>query len=80
MLAIEWFDNNYMVLNEEKCHFRMAGYRHEQLFANVGDAQIWESNDEVLLGITIDKEMKFKEHLTKLCKKSQQKNICFSPC
>ena len=75
LLAIEWFDNNYMVLNEEKCHFLMAGYRHEQLFANVGDNQIWESNDEVLLGITIDKEMKFKEHLTKLCKKASRKYL-----
>ena len=62
-----------MVLNEDKCHFLMDGYRHEQLFANVGDAQVWESNDEVLLGITIDKEMKFKEHLTKLCKKVSRK-------
>ena len=33
----------------------MAGYKHEQLFANVGNAQIWESNSELLLGITIDK-------------------------
>ena len=73
LLAIEWFDNNYMVLNEDKCHFLMAGYRHEQLFANVGDARIWKRNEEVLLGITIDKEMKFKEHLSKLCKKVNRK-------
>ena len=35
LLAIDSFDNNYMKLNEEKCHFLMAGYRHEQIFANV---------------------------------------------
>ena len=61
-----------MVLNEDKCHFVVAGYRHEPhelLFATVGDAKIWESNSELLLGVTIDKEMKFKEHLTNLCKK-----------
>ena len=47
-------------------------------FDNVGDAQIWESNDEVLLCITIDKEMKFKGHFSKLSKKVKRKIPAFT--
>ena len=73
LLAIEWFDSNYMKLNRDKCHFLLAGCKREQFFANVGDAQIWESNEEHLLGITIDRNLKFNTHLTKLCAKVSQK-------
>ncbi len=59
LLAIDWFDSNYMKLNRDKCHFLLAGYKTEHFFANVGDAQIWESNEEYLLGLTIDRNLKF---------------------
>ena len=26
-LAIEWFENNYMKVNEDKCHLLVAGHR-----------------------------------------------------
>ena len=42
---------------------------HEQLFAKVGNKLIWESTEEKLLGITIDKNLNFDSHLSKLCKK-----------
>ena len=51
----------------------MAGFRYEQMFVNVGDAQIWESNEEKLLGVTIDKELKFTGHISTLCKKVSRK-------
>ena len=73
LLVIDWFDSNYMKLNRDKCHFLLAGFKNEQFFANVGDAQIWESKEEYLLGITIDRNLKFNTHLTKLCKKVSQK-------
>ena len=28
-LAIEWFESNYMKLNEDKCHLLVAGHRYE---------------------------------------------------
>ena len=40
LLAIDWFDSNYMKLNRDKCHLMLAGYKNEQFFANVGNAQI----------------------------------------
>ena len=30
-LAIEWFENNHMKLNEDKCHLLVVGYRYETL-------------------------------------------------
>ena len=34
---------------------------------------IWESTSEVLLGLTIDKKLKFNMHLTSICNKVGQK-------
>ena len=36
-LAIEWFENNYMKLSEDKCHLLVAGHRYESLWANWGN-------------------------------------------
>ena len=30
-LAIEWFQNNYMKLNEDKCHLLISGFKHDVL-------------------------------------------------
>ena len=51
-LAIEWFQNNCMKLNQDKCYLPVGGYKHESILANIGDAKIWESNKEKLLGGT----------------------------
>ena len=39
------------------------------MFANVGDEKIWESLSEKLLGVTVDSELNFNEHLSNICKK-----------
>ena len=39
-LAIEWFQNNYMKLNEDKWNLRVEGYKHESIWAKIGDARI----------------------------------------
>ena len=35
--AIIWFENNYMKLNQDKCHFLISGNITEHLWAKVGD-------------------------------------------
>ena len=60
-LATEWFQNSYMKLNEDKCHLLAGGYRHESIWAKIGDARIWESNKQKLLGIHIDRILSFDE-------------------
>ena len=44
--AIMWFENNFMKLNQDKCHFFISGNINEHLFAQVGDELIWESAEE----------------------------------
>ena len=38
-LGIEWFKNNYLKLNEDECHLLVAGFRHETLWANIGETR-----------------------------------------
>ena len=58
-LAIEWFESNYMKLNQDKCHFLLSGHKYETLFVNVGETKIWESKQQKLLVILIDRDLKF---------------------
>ena len=36
MLAICWFENNYIKLNPGKCRLIVSGYKHEQVWKNIG--------------------------------------------
>lgn len=62
-----------MKLHTDKCHLIVSGYKHEKVSAHVGQDLIWESNDVKLLGVTIDKEWKFDNHVMKLCGKAKNK-------
>ena len=62
-----------MQLNQAKCHFLISGNTPEYLWAKVGDNMIWESGQEKLLGLTIDKNLNFNEHLSIICKKASGK-------
>jgi hypothetical protein len=72
LTAIIWFENNYMKLNQSKCHFLTSGST-EHLWIKVGNERIWESQSEKLLGMMVDKNLFFDTHLKILCKKVNQK-------
>ena len=67
-----------MKLNEDKCHLLVAGHRYETLWANIGETRIWESKNEKLLGLTIDRSLNFDDHVFTLCKKTGRKLSAFS--
>ena len=73
MLAIEWFEYNYMKLNNDKCHLLLSGCKHEVLWSNIGQSQVWESKEQKLLGVIIDRDMKFDEYIQIQCKKAGRK-------
>ena len=52
-LGIEWFESNFMMLNQDKFHFLLSGHKYETLFVNVREANIWESKQQKLLGALI---------------------------
>ena len=49
LLDIEWFQANYMKLNEEECHLLISGHKHELLWANIGRSKIWEGEKQNFL-------------------------------
>ena len=73
MLAVRWFQNNHTKLNTDKCHLIVSGYKHEQVWENVGKDLIWESNGVKLLEIIIARDLKLEKYVLKLCSKANQK-------
>ena len=67
----DWCRNNHMKANPEKCHVILSSNTQREIrFAN---ASIASSPSEKLLGITLDSELKFEEHINKTCKTVNKK-------
>ena len=73
LLAIEWFENNYMKLNSDKCHLLISGFKHQLHWAKTGNFKIWESSHEKLLGVTIDRDLSFNQHISNICIRANRK-------
>ena len=72
-LVIDWFTNNYMKLNESKCHLLVCGNKEEVIIAKIGNATVIESHEVKLLGINIDRDLRFKNHMNSLYNKAGKK-------
>ena len=68
---LEWYSDNYMKSNEDKCHLLVTGTTETSV--KVGNHDIKNSSSEQLFGVTIDNKLKFNEHVTTLCKKASAK-------
>ena len=69
----EWFPNNCMKLNEDKCHLMVFGDKSNDVSVNIGRITIKESTGEKLLGVILDKKLCFKHQVKSMCKKAGQK-------
>ena len=58
-LAVEWFENNFIKLNQDKCHLLVFGRKHETVWAKIGETKIWESNKQKLLRVVINRNLNF---------------------
>ena len=67
--VIKWFEDNCMELNESKCKLLISGNKVEVIIASVGQSQIIESYKVTLLGIHIDRELRFDDHMNEKCNK-----------
>ena len=67
--VIKWFEDNCMELNESKCKLLVSGNKVEVIIASVGQSQIIESYKVTLLGIHIDRELRFGDHMNEKCNK-----------
>ena len=50
-----------------------SGYKYENVWAQIGDEIIWESNKQKLLDLQIDRNLNFNEYVSSLCKKGGKK-------
>ena len=69
---IEWFKINEMKPNADKCHLLIANLSNK-ISVNIGNEEITNEDCVELLGIKIDKQLNFSKHVSKLCKKGNQK-------
>ena len=70
-VVLNWFRKNEMKSNDGKCHLIVAN--KESFSLNLECDIIESSNTVKLLGVFIDKQLNFNEHISKLCKKGNQK-------
>ena len=71
--VINWFEYNYMKLNQSKCKILISGNKEEVIIATVGETKIIESHKVKLLGIYIDRELKLNDHVNSSYKKAGKK-------
>ena len=70
------FKNNGMKAKADKCHLLLS--TKEKLKANISTYTIMHSDEEKLLGVTIDNHLKFESHIKYLCSKGSQKIYALS--
>ena len=69
-LSSKWFHDNYMKLNEDKCHLITLSTNHaDAISVKIGSSTIHESDQKELLGVIIDNKLTFEDHISNLCKK-----------
>ena len=72
-IVIDWFQNNYIKMNSDKCHLLMVGHKFEQIWTKFGTDLIWERNSIKLLGTTTDIHLKFDKNVSLSCAKANRK-------
>ena len=76
MSLTEWFFENYMVLNQTKCHYLSIGRNTEDNKFEFDNLLLENSKEEVVLGITIDNKLTFDSHIKNYLQKSWTKTWC----
>ena len=67
-----WFKNNHLKANPGKSHILLSSKKPE--IVSVDGISIAASSHEKLLGVTIDSELKFENHIREICLKVSKKN------
>ena len=73
---LKWFSNNQMKANKDKCHLLLRN--KEKVTIKIGETEIKSSNCEKLLGIKIDNNLTFNEHLNHIIDKASHKTNALS--
>ena len=63
--SFRWFENNHMKANPGKSHVLLSS--NTQRVVPFDNVQITSNLSEKLLGVTFDSELRFEEHISKIC-------------
>ena len=66
-----WFQCNNFKVNASNCHFFLSSYKPVTTI-KIKESAIESSNNEKLLGVTIESKLPFDDHITILCRKASQ--------
>ena len=58
---LQWFKDSEMTATVDKCHVLLS--TSNELTVNINEVQIKNSQSEKLLGITIDIDLEFEDHI-----------------
>ena len=72
--ALERFRYNGMELTGSKCHLLICGHKFERMICKIEDALVIETHLVKLLGIKIESQLTFNNHLEIICKKPSQEH------
>mgnify|MGYP001793765379 FL=1 len=70
-ILFDWFKNNQMQGNPDKCHVLLS--TQEKYSININGKVIENSSQEKLLGVNIDSGLKFNDHIKSICGKARAK-------
>ena len=72
--VLTWFNANSLKANSRKFQFMVMGTKEADSFVlNLANNKIESSAEVTLLGIKIDKQLKFKRNIEELCRKAAYK-------
>ena len=70
-ILFKWLNDNYVKLNTGKSHLVVSG--NVRATAKIDNNYIESEKEQVLLGITIDSNLTFENHINNTCKTASQK-------
>ena len=71
-ILIKWFNDNYFKMNANKCHLLITNH-DDKVSAIIGGQTIYNSKSVKLLGVCIDNNLHFSEHVSNICKTVSKK-------
>ena len=69
-ILFKWLNDNYMRVNTGKSHLLVS--RNVRAMAKIDSNYIESEKEQVLLGITIDSNLIFENHIGNICKRASQ--------
>ena len=62
LLVIEYFENNNMKLNGDKCHLLVSGHKFDTFWVKMTDKKVWETAKQKLLTMAVGGNLNYDNY------------------